>query len=61
MNYSSEQIAKAVRLRQNGATLTQIEAALGFPAACKGAKARDLLKATEGQVRGEDGLYHKVQ
>lgn len=54
MKFDSKEIAVAVTLYKNGATLEEIEAALGWPASCKGAKARDCLKAAQGLVRDVD-------
>jgi hypothetical protein len=60
MKFDARDIAKAVALKRKGCTLSEIEFVLGWPASCKGAKARDLLKAVEGQVR-RGGKYVPVE
>jgi len=54
MKFDAKEIANAVCMRNKGFTLRQIEAALGWPVTCKGAKARDCLKAAVGFVRDVD-------
>lgn len=59
MRYDAKEIAKAVSLKRQGCTLSEIEFVLGWPSSCKGAKARDLLKAVDGQVR-DGGKYRPI-